>query len=107
MLFRSVFIKTRLSGTDRCSGQRIAVVPVAAILVASLRLHFLDVLLHLKYRGPKVTACDAAFTKGQEMGWFQHGSTIIVLAPKGFELCAGVTEGSTIRMGTPLMRWAD
>jgi phosphatidylserine decarboxylase len=102
-----VFIKTRLSGTDRCAGQRIAVVPVAAILVASLRLHFLDVLLHLKYRGPKVTACDAAFTKGQEMGWFQHGSTIIVLAPKGFELCANVTEGATIRMGTPLMRWVD
>jgi phosphatidylserine decarboxylase len=102
-----VFIKTRLSGAGKCSGQRVAVVPVAAILVASLRLHFLDVLLHLKYQGPKVTACNAAFAKGQELGWFQHGSTIIVLAPKGFELCAGVSDGAAIRMGRPLMRWAD
>ncbi len=100
-----VFLKLRLSGLGRCSGQRIALVPVAAILVASIRLHFLDVLLHLKYRGPKVVACDTPFVKGQEMGWFQHGSTIIVLAPKGFELCAQVSEGAGIRMGRPLMRW--
>jgi phosphatidylserine decarboxylase len=32
------------------SGQLITLVPVAAILVASIRLHFLDVLLHLRYR---------------------------------------------------------
>ncbi len=99
------FLKMRLSGPGRCSGQRIALVPVAAILVASIRLHFLDVLLHLKYRGPQVIDCDAAFVKGQEMGWFQHGSTIIVLAPKGFELCEQVSEGAGIRMGRPLMRW--
>lgn len=99
------FIKARLTGPGRYSGQHIAIVPVAAILVASIRLHFLDVLLHLKYRGPKVVSCDASFGKGQEMGWFQHGSTIIVLAPKGFELCAEATEGAGIRMGRPLMRW--
>jgi len=38
------------------------------------------------------------------MGWFEHGSTIIVLAPKGFVPCERVTAGSTIRMGEPLMR---
>jgi phosphatidylserine decarboxylase len=99
-------IKTRVAGDGPCSGQRIALVPVAAILVASIRLHFLDVLLHLKYRGPRRVACDAAFAKGQEMGWFQHGSTIIVLAPKGFALCDGVSEGTVMRMGQALMRWA-
>src|SRR6185503_20964412 len=60
------------------SGQVLTLVPVAAILVASIRLHFLDVLLHLRYRGPNVIACDAIYRKGEEMGWFQHGSTIIV-----------------------------
>ena len=54
--------------------------------------------------GPNVIACDARFAKGEEMGWFQHGSTIIVFAPRGFELCRNVTEGSVIRMGEPLMR---
>ena len=93
-------LRTRLSG----SGHVVTLVPVAAILVASIRLHFLDVLLGLKYRGPNVMACDAPFTKGQEMGWFQHGSTIIVLAPEGFALCDHVREGSAIRVGEPLMR---
>jgi phosphatidylserine decarboxylase len=46
------------------------------------------------------------FGKGQEMGWFEHGSTIIVFVPKGFELCPGVAEGSPIKMGQALLRRA-
>jgi phosphatidylserine decarboxylase len=84
-------------------GHRVTLVPVAAILVASIRLHFLDVLLSLKHRGPNVFPCDAVFAKGEEMGWFQHGSTIIVFAPEGFALCDGITEGTMIRMGQRLM----
>jgi phosphatidylserine decarboxylase len=38
------------------------------------------------------------------MGWFQHGSTIIVFAPKGVTLCGSVQQGAVIRMGRPLMR---
>ena len=93
-------IKTKLVA----SGHIITLVPVAAVLVASIRLHFLDVLLHLNYRGPNVIACDAAFARGEEMGWFQHGSTIIVFAPKGFTQCENVQAGSVIRMGQPLLR---
>ena len=86
------------------SSHRITLVPVAAILVASIRLHFLDVLLHLRYRGPNVTPCHARFAKGEEMGWFQHGSTIIVFAPKGFTLSEGVRAGVQVRMGQALLR---
>jgi phosphatidylserine decarboxylase len=93
-------LKTTLSAT----GDVVTLVPVAAILVASIRLHFLDVLLSLKYRGPNVVACDAHFRKGEEMGWFEHGSTIIMFAPRDFLLCDTVKEGATIRMGEPLMR---
>jgi phosphatidylserine decarboxylase len=85
------------------SGQTIALVPVAAVLVASIRLHFLDVLLHLRYCGPHVITCDAPFRKGEEMGWFEHGSTIIVLAPPGFALCDGLREGARIRMGQKIL----
>ena len=85
-------------------GHSIAVVPVAAILVASIRLHFLNVLLHLRYRGANEIACNAEFKKGQEMGWFQHGSTIIVFAPKGFALAKGIQPGLTIKMGQALMQ---
>ena len=66
--------------------------PFALGLVAGIRLHFLDVLLHLKYRGPNVIAYHAPFRKSEEMGWFQHGSTIIVFAPDAFTLCENVRE---------------
>jgi phosphatidylserine decarboxylase len=97
------FIDTRLEGGGVLSGKRVALVPVAAILVASIRLHFLDTLLHMRYAGPKAIACDAHFERGQEMGWFQHGSTVIILGPPGMGLCDGLTQGSTVRMGQALL----
>jgi phosphatidylserine decarboxylase len=86
------------------SGAMITLVPVAAILVASMRLKFLDVLLHLRYRGPNVIPCNVALLKGEEMGWFEHGSTIIVFAPRGAALSERVHEGGRIKMGQALMR---
>jgi phosphatidylserine decarboxylase len=97
-------ICTRIQGGP-AHQQIVALVPVAAILVASIRLHFLDVLFHLKYAGPKTVTCDSAFAKGQEMGWFQHGSTVIILAAKGFTLCDGLQQGSSVRMGQALLQW--
>jgi phosphatidylserine decarboxylase len=99
------FLDVSLNEAGPLHGQRIAIVPVAAILVASIRLHFLDVLFHLRYTGPQSIACHAEFERGQEMGWFQHGSTIIVLAPKGFALGHGLEQGAHVRMGQPLLRW--
>jgi phosphatidylserine decarboxylase len=90
--------------TTLATGHPVALVPVAAILVAAIRLHFLDVVLSMKHRGPNVIACDAPFKKGEEMGWFEHGSTIIVFAHPDLVLCDTVREGATIRMGEPLMR---
>jgi phosphatidylserine decarboxylase len=86
------------------SGALLTLVPVAAILVASIRLRFLDVLLHLRYRGPNVIPCHAAMQRGEEMGWFEHGSTIIVLAPPGIRLTDGVFQGARVRMGQPLLQ---
>jgi phosphatidylserine decarboxylase len=88
------------------SGARVTLVAVAAILVAGIRLHCIDGL-DLRRRGANVIACDRHFRKGEEMGWFEHGSTILVFAPKGFSLCATVRDGASIRMGEALMRMGD
>lgn len=93
-------LRTKLTAT----GDSVTLVLVAAVLVASIRLHFLDVLLSLKHRGPNLIGCNAPFGKGEEMGWFQHGSTVIVLAPGQFSLCDNVREGAIIRVGQPLMQ---
>lgn len=95
-------VSARLDAFDT----RMLIVPVAAILVASMRFHFADVLMHLRYPGPHRIACDAKLCKGQEMGWFEHGSTIIVLMPKGFALDGSIQQGARIRMGQALLRRA-
>ena len=92
-------IECRLERT----GELLTLVPVAAILVASIRLHFVDVTFHLKYQGPNRIDCNARVAKGAEMGWFEHGSTIIVFAPPGMSLCDRWTTGDTVRMGQPLL----
>lgn len=93
-----------LRATLDAGGHRIALVPVAAILVASIRLHCIDVLLRLRHRGPNEWACQAHHRKGEEMGWFEHGSTIIVFAPAGFALAPGIVPGHRLHMGQALMR---
>jgi len=93
-------IRTRLAD----GGHVVTLVPVAAILVASIRLHFLHPSLDLRRCGCKFVACDVPLRRGEEMGWFQHGSTIIVFAPSGFTLHESVGEGGQIRMGEPLLR---
>jgi phosphatidylserine decarboxylase len=92
--------------TIAAGGQTVTLVAVAAILVASIRLHCLGQTSNRDYRGQSVIACNSKFKKGDELGWFEHGSTIIVFAPDGFTLCDNIGEGATIRMGQPLLRLA-
>ena len=85
-------------------GTPLLIIPVAAILVASLRLHALSSRLHIRYRGPYELATDARYARGQEMGWFEHGSTIIVISPAGLPLLDDTSTGQTLRMGQGLWR---
>lgn len=85
-------------------GEAVTIVPVAAILVASLRIHGLPAALNLDYAGPTRIPCRLQFDKGDELGWFEHGSTIVLFATPGFEFVDTVTAGRTIRMGEALLR---
>jgi phosphatidylserine decarboxylase len=87
------------------NSRTVTLVAVAAILVASIRLHCLDGPLKLGGRGPSVIPCAAEFRKGDELGWFEHGSTIIVFAPEDFVLADDIRDGATVRVGEPLMRF--
>jgi len=86
------------------NGQTVTLVAVAAILVASIRLHCLGEALNGNYRGRNVIDCNNQVRKGDELGWFEHGSTIIVFTPGGFALYDNIREGGAARMGEPLMR---
>jgi phosphatidylserine decarboxylase len=91
-------IETRLAAT----GDMLTLVPVAAILVASIRLHCLA--MPLRESGRNVIPCSTGYRKGEEMGWFEHGSTIVVLAPATLSLADNVQTGTVIRQGQPLLR---
>lgn len=88
---------------DLPQGGSLCLVPVAAILVASMRFSGLDDELCLDYRGPNHIPWARDFRRGEEMGYFQHGSTIIVFATSEYSLCEGIRTGDTIRMGQALL----
>lgn len=91
---------------EELENSTLTLVPVAAILVASIRLHCINPLLHLGYQGPHEITCDASVKRGEELGWFQHGSTIIVFAPKNYLLLATLNLGDNIRMGEALFEYS-
>jgi phosphatidylserine decarboxylase len=91
-------ISARLS-----EGAPLVLVPVAAILVAGIYLHPFGLLRDDGIRD----GLDVGFARGAEMGWFEHGSTIVLLATAGFELAADIGSGVTIRAGQPLLRRAQ
>lgn len=81
----------------------VTLVAVAAVLVAGIRLRFLDLPFERNSDRATLMPCTARFQKGDELGWFEHGSTILVLAPPGYRLCDNVADGRLIRMGQPLL----
>jgi phosphatidylserine decarboxylase len=87
-----------------CGDHVVTLVAVAAILVAGIRLRFLDVPARVRHGGRNDFAVDGAFRKGEELGWFEHGSTLLVFAPRGFRLSPELSTGTVIRMGQPLLR---
>ena len=81
----------------------ILLVPVAAILVASMRIHGLSEPFNLKYRGANVISCDLNYSKGDEIGYFEHGSTIIMFTGAQWRFDDALKTGTTIRMGQRVM----
>ena len=87
----------------RPNGDAITLVAVAAILVASLRLKGLPGPLDLRYAGPNEIRLDREYRKGEEIGYFEHGSTIVLLLPPNVEFLPALATGSVIRMGQPIL----
>jgi phosphatidylserine decarboxylase len=83
-------------------GSPVTLVAVAAVLVASIRLTFHDAETPLRAGGTRSFAVAASLAKGDEMGWFEQGSTLVLLLPSGWELTAGT--GERVKQGQALAR---
>lgn len=82
---------------------------MALILVGAMLVAGIETVWHGHYT-PNTDASqtfergELSFEKGDEMGRFKFGSTVIMLLPEGAELADGVTAGQYISMGTTLAR---
>ncbi len=86
------------------SHETVLIVPVAAVLVASIQIHGLDKALDLEYGGPTSITLNRSYKKGNEMGYFQHGSTILMFTPDTFCFDSMLKQGASIKYGQPLIR---
>ena len=86
-----------------CEDSGLCLVAVAAILVASIKLHCLDESLDMHYPGSPLIHCNQSYSKGEELGYFQHGSTIILFATGDHTFCPGIETGERVRMGQALL----
>jgi len=57
-------------------------------------------LLHLSWKGTNKIACQTQLTRGEDLGWFQHASTILLFAPRGCTPCGGGHPSACIGMGS-------
>jgi phosphatidylserine decarboxylase len=85
-------------------GQTLTLVAVAAILVSGIRLEFLQLNAQGGHPIHQTYPCHADVAKGDKMGWFEHGSTIVMIVPDGWSMVETLREGARIRMGQPLFR---
>lgn len=81
------------------TGQLFFIVAVAAVLVASIRLHCLSQHLNLSLPGHCTFDCDYPVSKGEEFGWFEQGSTVILLTPECVLPTARRVDGNRVQLG--------
>ncbi|MGV3707494.1 MAG: archaetidylserine decarboxylase [Gemmatimonas sp.] len=82
-------------------------VPVAAILVSRMHVEGMPAAFDAAYAGPPVIRCSRAVRRGDELGYFENGSTIVALFAGHVDLHPSVQKDSLIRMGQPLLRILD
>jgi phosphatidylserine decarboxylase len=83
----------------------LVLVAVGAILVGSVHVHGAGLSsVERRAAGPSWIPCDVHARRGDELGFFHHGSTIIVLAPPGLSLDGRIALGARVRVGEPLLR---
>ena len=78
-------------------------VPVAAILVAGIYLNALDRVMDTSYNGSLELGLNQFYAKGQELGWFQHGSTIIMIFPAAMCHTVALEIGHQLKFGQGIL----
>lgn len=84
------------------NGDRLLIVPVSAILVGGIQLHAAGRTFSQTYTGEANISLNTKVQAGEEIGWFEHGSTVILISEKPLSLNTDLALGSAVRMGQVL-----
>lgn len=94
---------------ELASGAAFAFVPVGALNVGSIRIHALpDLRTNRLFRraAPAHTGLALPTERGQELGWFEMGSSIVLLLGPGAGHFTDLAPGTPLRMGMEIGRLA-
>ena len=86
------------------TGGAVTLVAVAAILVGGIKLLFLKLGSPDRQPMGQRHGCAVSVRRGDELGWFEHGSTILLFAPPGSVFPPGLGEGSRVSAGQALVQ---
>ena len=94
---------------ELASGRAFAFVPVGALNVGSIRVHALaDLVTNRAFRraSPSRTGLALPAERGQELGWFELGSSIVLLLGPGAGGFANLAPAAPLRVGLEIGRLA-
>lgn len=106
---RGLFARNERIATlgQTASGAAFAYVPVGALNVGSIRLSFHDVRTRGWRRGkPRDWTIAHGGKRGDEFGWFEFGSSIVLLLAKEAGALAPIEPETKVRVGTEIGRLA-
>ena len=87
------------------TSEEIILVAVGAILVGSVRLHCIDRTIKSTNRKCYQFWPNKKISRGEELGWFEHGSTILVFLNNSCEFERTITLNKILRMGNELANY--
>lgn len=90
--------------TTLSTGETCVIVPVAAVLVGALRLHALGKVVDQHTVPFALQLNSEEADAGTELGWFEHGSTVVMLVPAHYQLEEGLQEGGCLKVGQVLLQ---
>ena len=88
-------------------GGELALVAVGATLVGKVRVRFDELTTHARAPRPvehSYGGAGAFFAKGEELGRFEFGSTLVLLLPPGLARLEPGEPGAELRLGQPIAR---
>lgn len=84
-------------------GDRVALVKVGAAGVGSVRTPYVEPAQgHTRHDCIREGHASVSLRRGEEVGWFEFGSTVILLLPKGFIQALAIERNQFVRMGERL-----